>query len=131
MRLPKGADMDSPRKPLFWIFTVLAVLVFIAAALYLGLTLETGLAVIIVPVFIGIFLLFAAIYFTPAYLWFARLRFWKRLIATLILIAPVILLQVWLGIILNHREAGFLWFAPFTGIATGLNLRVALGKTPS
>jgi len=65
--------MDLRRKPLFWIWTVLAVLAFIAAAVYLGVILEAGLAVIVVPVFIALFLLFAALHHPPIHLWFSRL----------------------------------------------------------
>jgi hypothetical protein len=120
--------MKSTRKQLFWIWTVLSCLIFLASVIFLGVKLTAEEAAVALPLFIAVFALFFFFYFTSASWWLARQKFFIRFCLTAILVTPTLLLSIWLGLV-NHDPIGpLVWFAPFLGIACGLNLRVAVGR---
>jgi hypothetical protein len=120
--------MSSPRKTSFWILAVLFSLIFLASVFFLAAKLTAVEAPWTLPVYIVVFLLFVLLYFTPAYLWLSRQTAWARFGVTLILLAPTLLLSIWLGLAEHDPIGPLVWFAPFLGIAVGMNLRVALGR---
>jgi len=120
--------MNSPRKSTFWIWTVLAFLIFLASVVFLGSKLTAEETPITLPVFIGMFVMFFFLYFTSAYIWLARQTSWVRFGLTVILLLPVLILSIWLGLAKHDPIGPLVWLAPFLGIAVGLNLRVALGR---
>jgi hypothetical protein len=120
--------MDSPRKPLFWIWSVTAVLAAAGGAAYLGSQIAGWNAAIALIAYAGAFLLLVVVYATPAHRMFARPTFFGNIAITLIFVAPTAILHIWLAFSLDIRAAPAVWFAPFMGLATGLNIRTLLGK---
>ncbi len=123
--------MNPPRKPRFWIWTVFFGLAFIAGAVAIGLSVSAADAVFVLTVFIGIFLLTAGYYLSPAYPWPTRPGLARILGTILILILPAVLLHVWMAFVRDYRVAPLVWFAPFMGMGVGLNIRMIRDKNSS
>jgi hypothetical protein len=120
--------MDSPHKPLFWVWVLISFLAYIGGAVYLGSSLEGRNAAIALGVYIGTFLLLAFLYATPARRTFERPGIRSNLALILVFAAPTVILHIWLAFILENRAAPAVWLAPFMGLGTGLNIRTLLGK---
>lgn len=123
-----GESMNAPGKTTFWIWTACASLIFLASVIFLAMKLTPSEAPWALPVYIAVFFLFFLLYFTSADRWLAGRTAWTRFLLTLILLAPILLLSFWLGLVKHDAISPLMWLAPFLGIAVGLNLRVALGK---
>ncbi|MGB7538095.1 MAG: hypothetical protein WBM17_06120 [Anaerolineales bacterium] len=123
--------MNSPRKPRFWIMIVFFLLAFIAGAIVIGISTSAADSVFVLPAFIGIFLLTAAFYLSPAYPWFSRPGFPRLLGTILILVVPAMLLHIWMAFVWDYRVAPLVWFAPFMGMGVGLNFRAMREKSTS
>jgi hypothetical protein len=123
--------MKPPRKPRFWIWTVFFALAFMAGAAGIGLSVSATDAVYVLPAFIGIFLLTAAFYLSPAYPRSTRPGLARLLGTILILVLPAVLLHVWMAFVRDYRVAPLVWFAPFMGMGVGLNIRMIRDKNAS
>jgi hypothetical protein len=123
--------MISPRKSRGWIWIVFFLLAFIAGAVVIGRSTSAADSVFVLTAFIGIFLLTAAYYLSPAYPWSNRPGFPRLLGTILLLVVPALLLHIWMAFVRDYRAASLVWFAPFTGMGVGLNIRAMRGKTPS
>jgi hypothetical protein len=123
--------MNTPRKTAFWTWTIVSVLVFIGSVIFFAIKLAPSEDPVVLPIYGALFILFFLLYFTSVDQWLAGRRGSVRFALTTLLLAPALLLSIWLGLVERDPISPLVWFAPFLGIAAGLNLRAALGKTPS
>jgi hypothetical protein len=78
-------------------------LAFVAAAVVLGVSIPSPDTVIVIPVFIGIFLLSVLFYVSPAYPWFNRLGRPRMLVSVPLLVLPAALLHAWMVFVRDYR----------------------------